>query len=61
MKPSIKKVFWKSVSVKKKDKSYVIYLDQHLLKTPAQSLLKLPNTKIANMVASEWVGTGKGN
>ena len=55
MKASIKKVFWKSVTVKKEDKYYVIYLDKHLLKTPAQSLLKLPNRKIANMVANEWL------
>ena len=55
MKESIKKVYWKSVTVKKEDKYYVIYLDKHLLRTPAQSLLKLPNRKIANMVANEWL------
>ena len=55
MKAKIRKVFWKSVSVKKESNYYVVYLDKHLLKTPAQSLLKLPNRKIANLVANEWL------
>jgi len=55
LKATIKNVFWKSVLVKKEENFFVIYLDQHLLKTPAQSLLKLPNRKIANIVANEWL------
>ncbi len=55
MKAKIRKVFWKSVLVKKESNYYVVYLDKHLLKTPAQSLLKLPNRKIANIVANEWL------
>ena len=50
MKAKIRKVFWKSVSVKKESNYYVVYLDKHLLKTPAQSLLKLPNRKIAKIM-----------
>tara|TARA_B110000037_G_scaffold103828_1_gene120892 strand:+ start:313 stop:1020 length:708 start_codon:yes stop_codon:yes gene_type:complete len=52
---SIKKVFWKSVTVQKDGFDYVIYLDNHLLKTPKKSLIKLPNQKLADLVAKEWV------
>ena len=52
---SIKKVFWKSVTVQKDGFDYVIYLDNHLLKTPKRSLIKLPNQKLADLVAKEWV------
>ena len=52
---SIKKVFWKSVTVQKDGFDYVIYLDNHLLKTPKKSLIKLPNQKLADLVAKEWI------
>ena len=52
---SIKKVFWKSVNVQKDGFDYVIYLDNHLLKTPKKSLIKLPNQKLADLVAKEWI------
>ena len=52
---SIKKIFWKSVTVQKDGFDYVIYLDNHLLKTPKKSLIKLPNQKLADLVAKEWV------
>ena len=51
---SIKKVFWNLVTIKQDASEYCIYLDNHLLKTPKKTVLKLPNYKLANLLVDEW-------
>ena len=50
---SIKKVFWNLVTIKQDASEYCIYLDNHLLKTPKKTVLKLPNYKLANLLVDE--------
>lgn len=52
--PSLKKRFWKKVTIQPAGDQYQIYLDDFCLSTPAKNTLEVPTKKLAQMVAKEW-------
>ena len=54
MTPSLKKRFWKTVSVRESDAGFAVFLDQHQLMTPAKAALLVPTRALADAIAGEW-------
>ncbi|PVA06457.1 ATP12 family chaperone protein [Thalassorhabdomicrobium marinisediminis] len=48
------KRFWTEVSVEPVDGGFAVHLDGRPVKTPAKTLLVLPNRRVADAVAEEW-------
>ena len=46
--------FWQDVEVKQAPDGWKIMLDQHVARTPGQSILLLPTRQLAEQIALEW-------
>lgn len=53
------KRFWKEVSVVREAEGFALALDGRPVKTPGRAALLLPNTELAEAVASEWRSVGE--
>ncbi|GHA50019.1 ATPase [Amylibacter ulvae] len=54
MTPSLKKRFWKDVTITQNDAGFGIQLDQHQLRTPEKAAFIVPTRALAEMVRDEW-------
>jgi chaperone required for assembly of F1-ATPase len=52
--PSLKKRFWKDVSVAARGEGYEVFLDTSALRTPSKTALVLPTRELADAIAAEW-------
>ena len=51
---NVQKRFWTEVTVEKTNAGFEVGLDGRRVKTPAKSVLALPNEALAEMIAAEW-------
>ncbi len=54
MTPSLKKRFWKTVTVTQDDTGFGVALDQHQLKTPLKASFCVPTRALADLARDEW-------
>lgn len=54
MTPSLKKRFWKTVTVADSDNGFCVLLDGRRINTPAKSTLEVPTEGLAEVIAAEW-------
>ena len=55
------KRFYKDVSVAEADGGFAVLLDGRPLKTPSRSAYALPSRALAEALAEEWRGAGRGD
>ena len=53
------KRFWKTAEVRETETGFAVELDGRALKTPAKTLVELPNRAMAEAIAQEWDAQGE--